>query len=134
VMFVSQLLVAAGLLFFAAATPEQWWWLIGAWVLWIAYAGLNVCLPNLMLKLAPPQANVSYVAAFYAVTGLCYAANTILGGVLVDHCRTWGFPLGGNRWLFFFPCIFVLGWLTRSLGAILLLWVIEPTARGPRER
>jgi len=134
VMFVSQLLVAAGLLFFAVATPSQWWWLIGAWVLWIAYAGLNVCLPNLMLKLAPPQANVSYVAAFYAVTGLCYAANTILGGVLVDHCRTWGFPLGGNRWLFFFPCIFVLGWLTRSLGAILLLWVIEPTARGPRER
>ena len=64
-------------------------WLIGAWVLWIAYAGLNVCLPNLMLKLAPPQANASYVAAFHAVTGLCYAANTILGGVLVDHYKTW---------------------------------------------
>ena len=52
VMFVSQLLVAAGMLFFAVATPEHWEWIIGAWVLWIAYAGLNLCLPNLMLKLA----------------------------------------------------------------------------------
>jgi len=45
VMIVSQLLVAAGLLFFALATPQHWAWLIGAWVLWVAYAGLNVCLP-----------------------------------------------------------------------------------------
>jgi len=28
------------------------WWFAGAWVLWIAYAGLNLCLPNLMLKLS----------------------------------------------------------------------------------
>ena len=55
VMMVSQLLVAAGLLFFAAATPEHWTWFVGAWVLWIAYAGLNVCLPNLMLKLSPER-------------------------------------------------------------------------------
>ena len=134
VMFVCQLLVAAGLLFFAAATPAHWQWLIGAWVLWIAYAGLNVCLPNLILKLAPPQANASYVAAFYAVTGLCYAAYTILGGALVDRWKTWTFPLGGNRWLLFFPCLFIFGWLMRSVGAMLLLWVIEPTAKQPRRR
>ena len=89
VMIVSQLLVAAGLLFFAAATPTHWAWFIGAWVLWIAYAGLNVCLPNLMLKLSPERSNAPYIAAFYAVTGLCYAASTIVGGALVDQCGTW---------------------------------------------
>jgi MFS family permease len=127
VMFVCQLLVAVGLLFFAAATPNHWQWLIGAWGLWIAYAGLNVCLPNLTLKLAPPQASASYVAAFYAVTGLCYAANSILGGVLVDCGKTWTLSLGTNRFLPFFPCLFIFGWLMRSAGALLLLWIIEPT-------
>jgi MFS family permease len=129
VMFVSQLLVAAGLLFFTVATPEHWQWLIGAWVLWIAYAGLNVCLPNLILKLAPPQANASYVAAYYAVTGLCFAANTILGGLLVDYCRTWTFPIVGSFYLRFFTFVFIAGWLLRSLGAFLLIWVVEPPKR-----
>ena len=96
VMFVSQLLVAAGLLFFAVATPVQWWWLIGAWVLWIAYAGMNVCLPNLMLKLAPRKSNASYIAAFEAASGLCFAASAILGGVILDPCNDWtGLLLGG---------------------------------------
>ena len=134
VMIVSQLLVAAGLLFFAAATPRQWAWLIGAWVLWVAYAGLNVCLPNLMLKLSPERSNGPYIAAFYAVTGLCYAASTIVGGALVDHYGTWVFPLGGDRWLHFFPCLFLFGWAMRSLGAVLLLLVIEPTARRDKLR
>jgi MFS family permease len=127
VMFASQLLVAVGLLFFAVATPSQWWWLIGAWVLWIAYAGINVCLPNLMLKLAPHGTNASYIAAFYAASGLCFAASAILGGVILDYHKTWsGFPLGG-LWLSFFPCLFIFGWIARSLGALLLLWIIEPT-------
>jgi MFS family permease len=133
VMVVSQLLVAAGLLFFAAATPSQWWWLIGAWVLWIAYAGLNVCLPNLMLKLAPREANASYVAAFQAASGLCFAASAILGGVILDCQKTWtGFTLGG-WWFSFFPCVFILGWIARSVGALLLLRIVEPATRE-RER
>ncbi len=126
VMITCQLLVAVGLLFFAAATPEHWQWLIGAWAMWIAYAGMNVCLPNLMLKLSPPGQNTSYIAAFYAATGLCYAANTILGGALVDCCKDWSLPMDGGVWLSFFPCLFVFGWLMRSLGAFVLLLVVEP--------
>ena len=103
VMMVSQLLVAAGLLFFAAATPEHWAWFIGAWVLWIAYAGLNVCLPNLLLKLSPERSNTPYIAAFYAVTGLCYAASTIVGGALVDQCGKWEFPLAAAAGCVSFP-------------------------------
>lgn len=133
VMIVSQLCVAVGLLFFAAATPDRWAWLIGAWVLWIAYAGLNVGLPNLMLKLSPQGDNAPYVAAFYAVSGLCYAASTIIGGVLVDHCGTWTFPLAG-RWLNFFPCLFIFGWAARSLGALVLLLVQEPRGRRAGDR
>ena len=132
VMMLSQLLVAAGLLFFAAATPDHWTWLIGAWALWIAYAGMNVCLPNLMLKLSPERSDAPYIAAFYAVTGLCYGASTIVGGALVDQYRTWQFPLGGDRWLLFFPCIFISGWAARSLGALVLFWVVEPPVHSER--
>jgi MFS family permease len=133
VMFVSQLLVAAGLLFFAVATPSQWWWLVGAWVLWIAYAGLNVCLPNLMLKLSPHEANASYIAAFEATRGLCFAASAILGGVMLDSFKDWTLSLSDTLWLSFFPCLFVFGWIMRSLGATLLLWVIEPTTERTNE-
>ena len=94
---------------------------------------MNVCLPNLMLKLSPEQSNAPYVAAYYAVTGLCYAASTIVGGALVDHCQTWTFPLIGGR-LSFFACLFLFGWAARSLGALVLLLVIEPAAkRGGRQ-
>jgi MFS family permease len=126
VMIVSQLLVAAGLLFFAIATPEHWALFIGAWILWIAYAGLNVCLPNLMLKLSPERDNASYIAVFYAVTGLCYAASTIVGGMLVDKYSGWDVSLPGGLTLSFFTTLFIFGWLARSLGAVLLLLVIEP--------
>lgn len=130
VMIVCQLMVAGGLLFFAAASPERWEWLLGAWILWIAYAGLNICLPNLTLKLAPPAENASYVAAFDGIRGLCFAASTIVGGILVDRSSTgdlglWG--MGGS----FFVGLFVLGWVFRSIGVVWLFWVIEPARNEP---
>ena len=53
VMFVCQLLVAVGMVFFAVASPSHRQWITGAWVCWIAYAGLNIGLPNWLLKIAP---------------------------------------------------------------------------------
>ena len=132
VMFVSQLLVAAGLLFFAIATPAQWWWIIGAWVLWIAYAGMNVCLPNLMLKLAPRESNASYIAAFETARGLCFAASAVLGGLLLDSRNTWSGSLLAGFGLSFFVFYFIVGWVLRSLGTLLLLWVVEPATPGRR--
>jgi len=126
VMIASLLLVATGPLFFLAATPERWWWFAGAWVVWIAYAGLNVCLPNLMLKLSPGDANTPYIATYYAVTGLCYAAATIVGGVMLDRFRDASWTLFGDAVaLDFYQGSFLFGWLTRSLGVVLLLLVIE---------
>jgi MFS family permease len=104
---------------------------------WIAYAGLNIGLPNLMLKLASGQSsgatgclsasasNTPYIAAYFTVTGLCYAANTILGGWLFDRYGNSTFIfLGGsldyNQW------IFLIGWAARCLGIMALILVIEP--------
>lgn len=134
VMFVCQLLVAAGLLFFAAATPSQWWWLVGAWTLWIAYAGLNIGLPNLTLKLAPRETNASYIAAFEAIRGICYAASAIAGGAILDAGKDWTYHITETRCLLFFPCLFIVGWLMRSLGALIVLWIVEPKPEQKRNR
>ncbi|MEN6457577.1 MAG: hypothetical protein ABFC63_01490 [Thermoguttaceae bacterium] len=127
VMIVCQVLVAAGLLCYAVATPDQWAWLIVAALLWVAYAGLNVCLPNLMLKLSPRPWNTSYVATFEGVRGVSYAASTVLGGILVDRWGGGG-SAGAALGLPFFAALFLGGWALRSLGAVLLLLVDETPA------
>jgi len=128
VMLGCLLLVAQGPLFYAFSTPDQRWWIVGAWAVWIAYAGINVCLPNLMFKLSPGQSNAPYIATFYAVTGVCYAANTILGGALFDRLGDWSGTCLGFE-LDYYRLIFLLGWIARSLGLLVLLLVIEESGR-----
>lgn len=137
VMLVALPIVATGTLFYLAATAEQPGWFAGAWVVWIAYAGINVCLPNLMLKLSPGEARAAYVAAFYAVSGLCVAASTIAGGVLFDllRDRTFTFSLlGRGVVLDCSQAMFLFGWITRTLGVVLLLCVVEPTGNEHRAK
>ena len=119
VLVVSQLLVACGLLFFLLATPEHRWWLIGAFVLWIAYAGTNVAMPNLMLQLGRRACYASYAAAWFAWKELVYALSTLAGGMLFDGMsrhftpRTWGV------WrIDHFAALFLLGWILRMLGVL----------------
>ena len=126
VMTGCMLLVAQGPLFYLFATPGQPGWIVGAWVLWIAYAGLNVCLPNLMLKLSPGESNTPYIAAYYTITGLCYAASTILGGYALDHYAELTVWFFGSIALNFYQYIFLFGWAGRSLAVPVLLLVIEP--------
>jgi MFS family permease len=133
VMMACLLLVAQGPLFYLFSTPDEPWWIVGAWGVWIAYAGINVCLPNLMLKLSPGESNTPYIATFYAVTGLAYAANTILGGALFDWlgdrtCTCFGVQIG------YYQGIFLLGWLARSFGLVVLLLVIEGKGQRTCER
>ena len=123
-MAASLPLVALGPLFFCAAVPRQPWWIVGAWAVWIAYAGINVGQPNLMLKLAPRQSSAAYVAAFHAITGLMVAASTIAGGCLIDHFAGRHFrPFAGCWSLDVFQVSFLLGAAARLLG-MLLLWPI----------
>lgn len=127
-MIVSQALVAAGLLFYFVASPAQPWWVAGAWLLWIAYVGLNIALPNLMLKLAPGGNATPYIAAFFAVTGLCYGASTVAGGVALDWLRRVEPVTLGGMALDRFDFLFLFGFATRLLGVVWLLAIIEPGA------
>jgi hypothetical protein len=129
-MLACLLLTAQGPLFYFFSTAEQWWWFIGAWGVWIAYAGLNVGLPNLTLKLAPPSGRTEYLAVYFTVSGLAYASNTLLGGYLFDCFSKSVFLVGGYTF-HYDQMIFLLGWIARCLGLVFLWWVIEPPLQKP---
>ena len=132
-MLASLPLVALGPLFFCVAVPRQPWWIVGAWVVWIAYAGINVGQPNLMLKLAPRPSSAAYVAAFHAVTGLMVAGSTIAGGCLIDRFCGSRFRLFPGSWsLDIFQASFSLGAAARLLGMLLLLPIRYPSANDSR--
>jgi MFS family permease len=134
VMAGSLALVATGPLFFFLASPARPWWIAGAWVVWIAFAGLNVCLPNLTLALAPRRSNTSYIATYYAVTGLCVSLATIAGGRLYDVFGKQTFALAtGLPRLDYAHAAFLGSWLLRSLGVVLLLWVVIEPRRSDLE-
>ncbi len=52
-ILLCQALVAFGPFFYLLATPAHPEWLAGAFIVWSAFVGLNVCLPNLTFRLAP---------------------------------------------------------------------------------
>jgi len=123
--------IASSTLFFCLSSPQRWYWIIGAWAAWIAYAGVNVCQPNLMLKLAPPASRPAYVAAYQTASGLCVAASMIAGGVAFDYffgtfgsapLPLFGAALGVNL----FHAVFLFGFVTRAMSALVLLLVREP--------
>lgn len=135
VMAVCLLLVANGPLFLLAATPTQLGWWFGAWAAWIAYVGLNIGLPNLMLKLTPRQDDTPYIASYYTLTGLCYAASTLAGGQWLDAQRGATFHLPGGLTFDAYQCSFLVGWLARLFGvALLWLLVVENGRRGKTSR
>lgn len=128
VMIVSQLVVATGPLFLFMATRETWWWLVGAYVAWIAYAGMNVGIDNLKLKLAPADNNVPYLTAYYAMGDLIHGSSILLAGWLFDRLEDRGFDL-----LHIYAGTFLLGWLARSLVVTLLMPIEEPGAWRVRD-
>ena len=128
VMMVAQAIAATGPLFFLFATPERWWLVAGAYVAWIAYAGMNVGLDNIKLKLAPPDNNAPYLAVYHAISDLANGAATIAGGLFFDRL-----PAGGSDALALYAGLFVAGWLGRTVAVLFVAWLIEPGARRLRE-
>jgi MFS family permease len=128
VMIVSQLVVATGPLFLFLATRERWWWLVGAYIAWIAYAGLNVGLDNLKLKLAPADNNVPYLAAYYTVSDVVFGTSVLLAGWVFDRLEDRGFAI-----LSIYAGTFLMGWLGRTLVAALLTPIEEPGAWRVRD-
>jgi MFS family permease len=134
VLVASQALVALGPLFYLLATPERSWWIVGAWLAYIAYAGTNICLPTLMLKLSPEVDNASHVAVFETLHGLAYGLSVIAGGMLFDELRrldaSWQL---GSIVLDRFGLMFVAGAVTRALGIAWLVRIDEPGAKTWRK-
>ncbi len=132
-LIVSQSLVALGPLFYAFATPETRWLVLGAWIVWSAFAGLNIGLPNLMFKLAPPYGAAAYVGAYFGFTNVVYAATTVAAGVAFDRLGAAEAAnvlslIGLDR----FALMFLLSALLRGLGVAWLIGLPEPgVARRP---
>lgn len=127
VMMVSQLLVALAMGFYLFTTPERWWWILGASTLFITYAGLNVGIPNLLLKLAPSDQRNAYVASHYAWAGFAYGLGSLGGGVLFDYAgaQQWVMYLGTWK-LDHFAMFFAAGLLLRGAGAVWIALIPEP--------
>ena len=131
-MILCQTVVATSMCFFLLATPEHAYWLFGAYVAWSFYAGLNIGLPNLMLRLAPDgqqQDNSGYIALYFAASGACYAASSVLGGWLFDVLTTDGTYSIGAFDVTHYQIMFALGLVARSLAVVWLVLLIEPGAQ-----
>lgn len=129
-LIVSQLAVATGPLFFILAARLHWSWLAGAWIVWICYVGLNVGLPNLMLKLAGPRQKASYVAWYFALTGIVYGLASIAGGALYTYLERHAPAVSwGGTTLNYHELLLAAGFVLRVLAVVWLLPIAEPGAR-----
>jgi MFS family permease len=127
VLIVCQLLFATGTLFAMRATRAEPWWIAGMWLMYSFSVGLDICLPNLTLRLAPRGAEPAYLAIFQGITAAAFALSTIGFAPIFAEVRYRAFPLG--PWLLGgFAYFFYLGWVTRSIGALLVAAVAEPGA------
>jgi len=127
VLVLCQLLVGAAPLFYFIASPNQPYWLYGAWLLWSAYAGINICLPNLTLRLAPPAERSAHLATYHALTSLCFVVGSLAGGYAFDHFVPRSIALAGGS-LTKFQLYFLLAFVLRSAGAAIVASVPEPGA------
>jgi hypothetical protein len=110
-----------------AATPERPWIVAGAFVVWIAYAGLNVGLDNIKLKLAPGDNNAPYLAVYYSLGDLINGVAAIGGGLIVDRLTS------ESPSLRLYAQVFLLAWIGRTMAAGLLARLIEPGSRKLRD-
>ena len=125
-MIGSQVLVSAALLFYVPATRETPWWIAVTWMLWIAYAGLNVCLPHAMLRLSPGENSPPYIATYFALGGLATATSSVVFGAVFDALPSnWRVDVSGvtlDRFQFFFIAGAVL-----RLSSVAWLWFLPET-------
>jgi MFS family permease len=128
IMIISQLVVSSGMFFFLVATPQRPWLIGGAFLVWSAYAGLNVGLDNIKLKLAPADNNAPFVAIYHATGDFANGIATVIGGCIYDHLAA-----EKTAATSFYTQIFLFGLVARLLAVPLLARLIEPGARRMRD-
>jgi MFS family permease len=133
VLMAGQVCVSLSLVFYMLASgPETRWLLLGAWILFAAYAAHNICLPNLVLKLSPAIERPAYIATNDALSSLFHAAATVGGGALFDWLRRTSSDTSLEPYR---SCLIILalGLAMRSFGVVLLAAIDEPGAWTWRE-
>ena len=126
-ILLCQALVAFGPLFYLLATPAIPSGSPGAFVVWSAFVGLNVCLPNLTFRLAPAGQIAPYTAIYFGLSGLAYGASTLTSGWLLDSLAASQSKLDRGR-IDVFACFFAASWVARMLGLARLSGLREPGA------
>lgn len=124
---------ASGPMFWLIAGPETWWFIFGAYVAWGAWAAVNICGQNLVLKLAPESNNAAHIAVYQGLTGLCAGVSGILGGYAFDWLDAAGFrtTLGGFV-LSHYQLLFLVSWLGRTSALLWIFPIHEPGSRSVR--
>ncbi|MDA7951920.1 MAG: hypothetical protein MPJ24_10580, partial [Pirellulaceae bacterium] len=86
---------------------------------WIGYAGLNIGLPAMTIKLAAGEETAPYFSCYFALCNLFLAIGTFLGGLMLDHYSEVTFSLGSWSFSFVVALFGVCGVLR-----MLVLWAL----------
>jgi len=133
-LLVCQAIVATGSLFYWAARPGSEWWILGAWIAWSAYAGINLATSNLTIKLAPRGNSTTHLATYFAVTGLSYSLFTLVGGWCFEWIQAGAEQYTVGPWdVDRFGYQFLIAFVLRGMGVLFVLGLIDPGASSLRE-
>ena len=103
-----------------------------AYVVWgMGWAGVNLGTQNLMLKLAPQDNNVGYIAAAQGLGGVFLAGSILLGGWWLDLMTGSGFSFTLGPWhLNAYHIFFLMSFVGRGSAALWVFSIREPGAHS----
>ena len=122
-MIASQVAVAFGPLLFIFGTTGY----VLAYVVWISYAVLNICLPTIILNYSDSQHSANNVAGYFAVIGVAFGVATIIGGYLGNFFV----PSDMRAMPSAYTLYFVFAWVLRTLCVIPLCFLLKSNHRSP---
>jgi len=133
-LFWGVLAASLAMPFWLLATPAQWGWVFGAYVMWGAFAAVNIAGRNLALELAPRSDNTAHLSLFRQIGGLLAGLSGLLGGIWLDHLQGVGFGFEWREYRFeAFQLLFLLSWLGRVTAALWVLPIREPRGDADAE-
>ncbi len=114
---------------------EYFGWIYAAYVVWgLGWAGVNLGKQNLMLKVAPQENNVAYIAAAEGLGGVCLAIFQVLGGMWLEGLlkADFSWQVGALK-LNAYHLFFLASFVGRSSAALWVFGIREPGASTIRQ-